>query len=149
MKVFIAISGIVVMIIAVTIFDQTIPIETVPNQDVQAVTLYNAVTSPTPESSPVSMATSAQPKPSAVTESKPVPGQPTHSPTPTPKPSPAISKAASPRSVVGFSCTADTYNCSDFKTRAEAQGVFESCGGTAHDIHRLDRDNDGRVCETL
>ena len=46
-------------------------------------------------------------------------------------------------------CSSNSYNCTDFKTQAEAQSVFESCGGTSNDIHKLDRDGDGRVCETL
>src|SRR3990170_1305882 len=44
-------------------------------------------------------------------------------------------------------CSTNTYNCSDFKTQAEAQTAFEFCGGTTNDVHKLDRDDDGRVCE--
>jgi hypothetical protein len=39
------------------------------------------------------------------------------------------------------------YDCGDFSTHAEAQRFFESEG--PGDPHRLDRDNDGLVCETL
>ena len=46
-------------------------------------------------------------------------------------------------------CSYNAYNCSDFSTRAEAQGVFEHCGGVANDIHRLDADKDGIACESL
>src|SRR3989344_8509866 len=46
-------------------------------------------------------------------------------------------------------CSLNKYNCSDFKTQAEAQGVFETCGGVANDVHKLDRDGDGKVCESL
>lgn len=46
-------------------------------------------------------------------------------------------------------CSGNVYNCSDFKTHAEAQTCFESCGGTSNDVHRLDRDKDGIACETL
>ena len=46
-------------------------------------------------------------------------------------------------------CSTNTYNCSDFKTQAEAQTAFEFCGGTTNDVHKLDRDDDGRVCESL
>lgn len=49
----------------------------------------------------------------------------------------------------GINCSTNSYNCSDFKTQAEAQAVFETCGGSSNDIHRLDRDGDSRVCETL
>ena len=43
----------------------------------------------------------------------------------------------------------DDKNCSDFKTQAEAQAFFEESGGPDSDLHKLDRDKDGRVCETL
>jgi endonuclease YncB( thermonuclease family) len=46
-------------------------------------------------------------------------------------------------------CSSNLYNCGDFKTQAEAQTLFECCGGTGHDIHRLDSDKDGKVCESL
>ncbi len=40
-------------------------------------------------------------------------------------------------------------NCPDFSTQKEAQAFFESNGGPARDPHKLDRDKDGVVCETL
>ena len=47
-------------------------------------------------------------------------------------------------------CESNKYNCSDFKTHAEAQSIFKCCmkkiGG---DIHRLDGNNDSQVCENL
>ncbi|MCD6094576.1 thermonuclease family protein [bacterium] len=46
-------------------------------------------------------------------------------------------------------CSHNVYNCSDFSTQAEAQSVFEYCGGVANDIHRLDADKDGLACESL
>jgi len=46
-------------------------------------------------------------------------------------------------------CSYDAYNCSDFSTQAEAQEVFEYCGGVTNDVHRLDRDKDGLACESL
>jgi len=48
-----------------------------------------------------------------------------------------------------YSCETNTYNCSDFSSHAEAQYVFEYCGSSANDIHRLDSDKDGSVCESL
>ena len=48
-----------------------------------------------------------------------------------------------------YNCLQNAYNCSSFKTQAEAQYVFELCGGDKNDIHKLDRDGDGRVCESL
>ena len=46
-------------------------------------------------------------------------------------------------------CADDTYNCDDFDTQEQAQEMFESCGGTNNDVHRLDSDKDGIVCEGL
>ncbi|MBD3319319.1 hypothetical protein GF342_05415 [Candidatus Woesearchaeota archaeon] len=43
----------------------------------------------------------------------------------------------------------DLYNCDDFSTQFEAQQVFESSGGIANDVHRLDGDGDGIACENL
>jgi len=48
-----------------------------------------------------------------------------------------------------WECSANTYNCSDFNSQAEAQSAFEACGGTSNDVHRLDSDKDGKVCESL
>lgn len=46
-----------------------------------------------------------------------------------------------------INCLEDTYNCADFITQAEAQNVFDICG--PEDVHRLDSDSDGIVCESL
>jgi len=46
-------------------------------------------------------------------------------------------------------CSKNSYNCTDFKTQKEAQLVFEACGGTSNDVHRLDSDGDGVACESL
>jgi micrococcal nuclease len=48
-----------------------------------------------------------------------------------------------------FKCDANSYNCSDFKTREEAKAVFECCGGVQNDIHQLDSDKNGDPCESL
>lgn len=48
-----------------------------------------------------------------------------------------------------YTCSADVYNCSSFKTQAEAQAAFKACGGPDKDPHKLDGDKDGKVCETL
>ncbi|MBC7358450.1 Endonuclease YncB, thermonuclease family [Desulfacinum infernum DSM 9756] len=41
-------------------------------------------------------------------------------------------------------------DCRDFRTRSEAEQCFEHCLRlTGRDVHRLDRDGDGRVCESL
>jgi len=44
------------------------------------------------------------------------------------------------------SCDVDL-NCDDFDTQAEAQACFEFCG--PEDVHGLDNDGDGVVCESL
>lgn len=46
-------------------------------------------------------------------------------------------------------CSANIYNCTDFKTHAEAQALYDCCGGAQNDIHRLDSDGDGLACESL
>ncbi|MDD3190135.1 MAG: thermonuclease family protein [Candidatus Pacebacteria bacterium] len=49
-----------------------------------------------------------------------------------------------------YICSADTYNCSDFATQTEAQNAYAYClNQTGTDIHRLDSDDDGVVCEGL
>lgn len=48
-----------------------------------------------------------------------------------------------------YDCSVNKYNCSDFETHDEAQAVFEYCGGTVNDVHKLDGDKDGQVCESL
>ena len=40
-------------------------------------------------------------------------------------------------------------DCNDFKTQVEAQSFFIAAGGPQADPHRLDRDGDGVVCESL
>ena len=44
------------------------------------------------------------------------------------------------------SCTQSDCNCADFATQAEAQAVFDAF---PTDIFNLDRDRDGRACESL
>ena len=49
-----------------------------------------------------------------------------------------------------FNCDTDTYNCGDFETQASAQEVYDYCNGLGFgDIHGLDNDGDGEVCEGL
>ncbi|QHE51919.1 thermonuclease family protein [Pontibacillus sp. HMF3514] len=40
-------------------------------------------------------------------------------------------------------------DCGDFQKQIVAQAFFEAAGGPSDDPHRLDRDQDGVVCETL
>ena len=46
-------------------------------------------------------------------------------------------------------CLKNTYNCGSFRTQAEAQAAFDTCGGVSNDVHKLDSDKDGSVCESL
>jgi len=48
-----------------------------------------------------------------------------------------------------YECARNTYNCSSFKTQTEAQSAFDACGGSGNDIHKLDGNGDGEVCESL
>lgn len=43
----------------------------------------------------------------------------------------------------------DEYNCSDFKTQAEAQAFYDKAGGVAGDTNRLDGDKNGVACQDL
>lgn len=76
---------------------------------------------------------------------------PTQNPAQTPIQSQTVTPTQTPISGGGgqtYTCSSNTYNCGDFKTKAEAQYVFELCGGANNDIHRLDQDSDGEACET-
>ncbi|MEK7509707.1 MAG: thermonuclease family protein [Patescibacteria group bacterium] len=64
-------------------------------------------------------------------------------PPPPPQPPPTQSTNSN------YTCSSNTYNCSDFKTHAEAQSVFDMCGGTGNDVHKLDSNKDGEACEAL
>lgn len=47
-------------------------------------------------------------------------------------------------------CSGNLYNCSDFATQRQAQGCYELCKRVkGSDVHKLDGDKDGRVCESL
>jgi len=69
--------------------------------------------------------------------------------TPAPQPTPQPPPTYTPPSMSGYSCSENLYNCGDFSTHAEAQAVYEMCGGVNNDIHRLDGDKDGEACESL
>jgi hypothetical protein len=47
-------------------------------------------------------------------------------------------------------CDEDKYNCGDFDTQEQAQGMYDIClSFEKGDVHRLDNDGDGEVCESL
>jgi Excalibur calcium-binding domain len=50
---------------------------------------------------------------------------------------------------MAYQCWRNAYNCSDFRTRAEAQAAYRACGGRGNDVHRLDEDRDGLACVRL
>ncbi len=74
--------------------------------------------------------------------------EPKTEPKPEPELSPESEEEPAPAGG-GYTCSTNTYNCSHFKTQAEAQSVFEQCGGVGNDVHRLDGNKDGSVCESL
>ena len=50
----------------------------------------------------------------------------------------------------GCDCSRNRYNCKNFDTKRQAQECFDHCMSLAgRDVHKLDRDGDGRVCEGL
>jgi hypothetical protein len=68
-------------------------------------------------------------------------------PTNTSTPTPTNTSSSS----LNCSCTSNIYNCSNFKTHAAAQAVYDCCmEKVGSDIHGLDgNDNDGLACESL
>ena len=60
-----------------------------------------------------------------------------------------IEKTAGGQWLMGEECQKEKLNCSNFEFQEDAQDLFEKCGGLENDIHRLDGDKDGKVCEAL
>lgn len=49
-----------------------------------------------------------------------------------------------------YVCCTNEYNCSDFESQKAAQAVLSRCKKQgAGDVHRLDKDSDGKACESL
>ncbi len=46
-------------------------------------------------------------------------------------------------------CDKDVYDCDDFASTQQAEALFAICGGSEHDVHGLDGDRDGKICEEL
>lgn len=92
---------------------------------------------------PLPSNTPAPTSPPATATNPPLPTEP---PPPVEAPPPTSQPAPGGCAI----CSYDAYNCSSFSTQFQAQSCFEYCRSSgAGDIHRLDRDNDGRVCESL
>lgn len=51
--------------------------------------------------------------------------------------------------LIGEECQKEKLNCDNFEYQNDAQDLFEKCGGLENDVHGLDGDNDGKVCEVL
>ena len=51
--------------------------------------------------------------------------------------------------LIGEECQKEKLNCANFAYQEDAQDLFEKCGGLENDVHGLDGDNDGLVCEAL
>lgn len=51
--------------------------------------------------------------------------------------------------IIGEECQKEKLNCDNFVYQEDAQDLFEKCGGLENDVHGLDGDNDGLVCEHL
>jgi hypothetical protein len=51
--------------------------------------------------------------------------------------------------LIGEECQKEKLNCANFENQEDAQDLFEKCGGLENDVHGLDGDNDGVVCEVL
>lgn len=46
-------------------------------------------------------------------------------------------------------CAENNLNCGNFTYQEDAQAVYEQCLDGGEDVHRLDGDGDGVVCESL
>ncbi len=54
------------------------------------------------------------------------------------------------KALYGATCEENVYNCTNFKTKAEAQEVYDTCTSAENrDRHGLDRDGDGQACQSL
>jgi len=50
----------------------------------------------------------------------------------------------------GSDCSSDIYDCTDFPDQEIAQITYNRCmNEVGYDVHNLDKDNDGKACESL
>ena len=80
------------------------------------------------------------------TEKQALPQPAAPQPTPVQPPTPPT---APPAATLRYDPAGPDRDCGDFSSQAEAQAFFVAAGGPASDPHRLDRDGDGVVCESL
>jgi outer membrane biosynthesis protein TonB len=113
------------------------PIPTATNT-ATATPTATATSTPLPTNTP-----GPSPTPTATNTPRPTA---TPKPTPTPVPPPPPTATSGPV----CDCSHDAYNCKDFVTHRAAVACFEYCKSLGMgDIHNLDGDADGRVCESL
>lgn len=111
-------------------------------------TVKGAATVPAPVPKAVEPAPAVQPTPTTTPQTAPVEQsaevkKEESKPEPEEEPEPAA-----PASGI-YTCSSNKYNCTDFKTHAEAQAVYDQCGGVDNDVHKLDNNKDGEACESL
>ena len=80
---------------------------------------------------------------------KPPTPTPTQAPTPTPQAEPLATEVAPTFAGLPFDPNGPDRNCGDFASWWDAQNFFLAAGGPDEDPHRLDRNGDGIVCESL
>lgn len=89
----------------------------------------------------------AQSKPDVTVDVPPEESKPEAKKEPAPEPEPEKQEATEDSGDI--ICSRNTYNCTHFKTKEEAQKVYDHCGGVSNDIHQLDRNKDGAACDSL
>ena len=60
-----------------------------------------------------------------------------------------VEKTECGRWLIDDKCKKEALNCDNFEYQEDAQDMFEYCGGPESDVHGLDGDKDGIVCEAL
>ena len=109
-----------------------------------------APTAVTPVQEPAAQPAAApQPTPLPQTQAQPKSQTPPPATAPMPEPTPPPPAPQSSFDTSNYTCSANTYNCTDFKTQAQAQAVYDKCGGVSNDVHKLDKNKDGHPCDSL
>lgn len=109
---------------------------------------------PEPKKTPAAKAP-AQPAAAAAVVPEAEPEKKIEEKKPEPEPEKPTKKEPEPeeeekaQSSTSYTCSSNKYNCTHFTTQAEAQAVFDQCGGVDNDVHKLDNNKDGEACESL